>query len=407
MRSESIAHRGLSHDLELAISRHFIEKYYGLLLLPNSHPDFYDGWITEIQYLMVDHKSLRYSVLANGASNLHLMEKNDSMQELALTYYSNALQGLTKLLINEGQLANHNGLLMSVMLLFIHGCMGQGTYSDTPQHVSAATRILSMRLFSSESSIKRPFDRLAVESVLYQIFLITTGLWSEDIPLDYQFDLEFWLKAERLLNRSIIFPDGSNSLNSPVLGVPVSLYRLALSMKQQFQDAREGTHNPLVLANIKSEVEQWEALVLCDGILDHQSINEQFTRTHEFYRDASYLFILNISLLLEQTKYFIRKSPSITGTGPPEMAPSSSWQVSKALSILYARRHDKEWKMCFMGNWPVYTLGFFLSSVEDVQLLRTEMNDRWRLSRFSQLTRFIGDLESVWSKRGFAQSRNE
>lgn len=119
--SESTAHQGLSRDIEIAISRHFIEKYYGLLLLPNCHPDFYDGWITEIQYLMINHESLRYSVLANGASHLHFIKSSKPMQELALTYYSNALKDLSSLLARPFELENHNGLLMSTMLLYLHG----------------------------------------------------------------------------------------------------------------------------------------------------------------------------------------------------------------------------------------------------------------------------------------------
>lgn len=119
--SEATAHREVIHNLEMVISRHFIDKYYGLLLLPNCHPEFYHGWITEIQYLMVEHKGLYYSVLANAASHLHFIDDSSRMQELALTYYSNALRGLSSLLTQASQLENHNGLLMSVMLLYLHG----------------------------------------------------------------------------------------------------------------------------------------------------------------------------------------------------------------------------------------------------------------------------------------------
>jgi hypothetical protein len=383
-------------DLELVISRHFIERYYGLLLLPNCHPDFFDGWITEIQYLMVKHKSLHYSVLANGASHLHLLDKNNNMQELALSYYSSALKDLSRLLTHQARVENHNGLLMSVMLLYLHGCMGRGTYVDIPRHVAAATRILTLRLFSAQPNITRPFDRLAVESVLYQIFLITTGLWSEDIPLDYDFDAQFWLKAERLLNQNVMFPDGSNSLNSPVLGVPVSLFRLAITLKQDLQRIDRGTSD---LTSLKSEVENWEALVLCNMEIDHLSPKELPTRSHTFYRDASYLYILCISLMLEQLQ-----STAIPTSGPPAMAPHSNWQITKAIAILHSHKNDDEWKLCFMGTWPLYTLGFFMATKEHVQMVREEINDRWRLTRFSQLARFGRDLEIEWKRRGLSTS---
>lgn len=43
------------------------------------------------------------------------------MQELALTYYSKALRGLSEVLVNVNQLENHNSILMSMMLLYLHG----------------------------------------------------------------------------------------------------------------------------------------------------------------------------------------------------------------------------------------------------------------------------------------------
>lgn len=43
------------------------------------------------------------------------------MQELSLTYYSNSLKGLSELLGGVSQLEDNNGVLMSVMLLYLHG----------------------------------------------------------------------------------------------------------------------------------------------------------------------------------------------------------------------------------------------------------------------------------------------
>ncbi|KAF2872795.1 hypothetical protein BDV95DRAFT_492142, partial [Massariosphaeria phaeospora] len=384
--------------LEAAISRHFIEEYYGLLLLPNCHREFYNGWIAEIQHLMIKHKSLHYSVLANGASHLHSINASSSMQELALMYYSSALRDLSNLLAKSSHLENHNGLLMSVMLLYLHGCMGSGTYADIPRHVGAATRILTMRLLQGPLTITQPFDRLAVESVLYQIFLVTTGLWSENTPLDYAFDAHFWLAAEKLLHRSIMFPGRSNSLNSPVLGAPVSLFRLALSMKQQLQ--KPSGLDSAIPCHLSKEVEEWEVVVFCDLELDCLGADEEPNSRHGLYRDGSYLYIIIISLLQEQILW--KQAPM----DYPEMTPNGSWQLAKAFAILRSHRYDDEWKLCFIGNWPIYTLGFFASSQEQVDLVKGEIDGRWRLTNFSQLGRFISDLETVWRKRGFRVSDN-
>lgn len=134
--SESTAHIKLTLDLEVIISRHFIEKYYGFLLLPNCHRSFHDGWIHDIQELMVTDESLRYSVLANAASHIHNMDDNPGMQSLSLQYYSKSISGLANALeeVNDPYLATCNGLLMSVMLLYLHGvcpsCLSLGQTSD-------------------------------------------------------------------------------------------------------------------------------------------------------------------------------------------------------------------------------------------------------------------------------------
>ena len=120
--SAATAHRQLCDDLEPIIKRHFAQNYYQLLILPNCSEEFFYGWIADIQKLMVQYKSLKFSVLACGASHLHFVDASSMMQELSLTYYSNSIKGLSELLGGElSELENDNGVLMSVMLLYLHG----------------------------------------------------------------------------------------------------------------------------------------------------------------------------------------------------------------------------------------------------------------------------------------------
>lgn len=130
--SESTAsQRILRRDLESVISRHFAEKYYNLIILPSCNPDFYYGWMNEIQELVVQHRSLQYSVLACAASHLHFVDTSSQMQELALTYYSQAIRGLSEMLASASQIEDHNGILMSVILLYLHGV---GLIKPAPLH---------------------------------------------------------------------------------------------------------------------------------------------------------------------------------------------------------------------------------------------------------------------------------
>lgn len=274
--------------------------------------------------------------------------------------------------------------------------MGRGTYTDIPRHVNAAMRILRLRLLSKPSNISRPFDRLAIESVLYQVFLVVTGPWSDPFELDLQFDAEFWLQAELLLAKSNLYPDRSISFNSPVIGVPLALFRIVISLKKIYQTPWE--HDEETLHKLRNEVEEWEGIVLSDGETDQHFDDEEYRCSPDIYRDAAYLYVLVSSLLMDQI------SIGEWTPGIPQVAPSDSWQLKKAIQILETRKDDPDWSKCFIGNWPVYSLGFFLDSPEGIELVRNDMQQRWDVVKFSQIMRFRKDLEATWAARGSVPS---
>lgn len=110
-------------NLEAFIARHFFEKFFNLLFLPGGHPDFHNGWIEEIQELMVGETSLHCSVLMNGASHIYNSSNLPEMKHLALDYYSRALRSLASTLARPrtSQLKKRNAILSSIMLLYLHG----------------------------------------------------------------------------------------------------------------------------------------------------------------------------------------------------------------------------------------------------------------------------------------------
>ena len=273
--------------------------------------------------------------------------------------------------------------------------MGRGTYNDIPRHVNAAIRILKLRLMDQPYNISQPFDRLAVESVLYQIFLVTMGTWSDPHEIDYHFDPTFWLQAESLLAQSKLFPGPAIATNSPVLGVPLALFQLALSIKQLWQNPFR--HNEEVLDDLKVEIEEWEKSIPSNADLDcFPSLEELSDDNFPLYRDATYLYILVSSLLVQQID-----EDRISAAGIPEPAAPGIWQVRKACDILRRNQSNGDWARCYIGNWPVYTLGFFVSFSTDVKIVQSDMQRRWDLMRFSQLGRFRAELETVWARRGF------
>lgn len=111
----------MTRDLERDFSRYFFNNYYSLLILPGCHPDFYYGWLGEILAFMLPHESLYYAVIACAASHIQSIKTCVRMQEIALTYYSTAITKLSRILATSSQLQDHDGLLVSIMLLYIHG----------------------------------------------------------------------------------------------------------------------------------------------------------------------------------------------------------------------------------------------------------------------------------------------
>ncbi|KAK0385525.1 hypothetical protein NLU13_6705 [Sarocladium strictum] len=392
----------ISRDTSVVLARHFVEKYYDLLLLPSCHASFYHSWLAEIEALMDSCKSLHYSALACSAAHIQLTNNANVEQPVSpITYYTNATKELSGMLGHTRQPEGDNGLLTSVILMYIHGCMGLGTYSDIPIHVNAAIRILTIRLRKNKGRICHPFDKIAVESVLYQIFLVTTGLWSEPAGVMYAFDATFWDQADAVLRKSAFFPGLPRSLDSPVLGVPTSLFRLALELRQQFGTGLPP--DPDLLQRVQHEVEDWEAALLSEELtgfdtkLCEDDGHNAAEVSQQIYQDAERLYAVIVSLLFEQL------TSHDVSDGPP-LPNSQAWQVRKALRILKRHENNGAWSKCYIGNWPVYTIGFFMHSREDQDVVRKEMQRRWEKMGFAQIARFRNDLEATWASRELSQS---
>jgi hypothetical protein len=200
------------------------------------------------------------------------------------------------------------------------------------------------------------------------------GLWGNSIELDFTFDPVFWDRCESLLGRSAMFPD---SCSSPVLGAPIAVFKILLVIRQLWSGG-----NVVSMAGLREELAEWEAWVLSLDEIE-ASISQ----------DAASLMILSASVLVEQLDRGVSK-------GPPQAAERDAWQLRRIVSILRRRQGDARWHGCYLGNWPVYTVGFFMSSFDDVELVRSELEQRWKLISFSQVERFWKDLELTWSDRG-------
>lgn len=247
------------------------------------------------------------------------------------------------------------------------------------------SRILSVRLFKSPTAIMNPFIKLALESVLNQIFLISTGLWSDDTASQTTFDSCFWSTAEKLLVGCDPNSKQLVNANSPILGIPVALFRLAMSVKQFYQ----GTLRPLevALSRLNDELESWEVLVRDPQLANVWTRHASTSSKYRCFQDVAALMILVISLLFEQV---LRGK---TANRFPLKAANNSWQITMAREVLQRNRQEEKWSLCFIGTWPVYTLGFLMSDDADIQLVKDDLDRRWHRTKFSQAQRYRKDLE--------------
>lgn len=267
-----------------------------------------------------------------------------------------------------------------------------------PRHVEAAIKLVKIRLLNSPNlTLRTPFERIAVESVLYQVFLITMGSWTTPRLYDFDFDPNFWSRAERLLAQSKLFPEQPDYLNSPVLGIPVRLFRLVLSVTQLYRS--ESPADGDTIEQIRLEVGEWEAVILQEQNIDLDTDDSE--PRFEMYKSTAYLYILIASALLDQA---IDTMAQQNVTAVPKSI--HSWQADRMVQILERHKHDLEWPKCFMAVWPTYTVGFFVASLSGVDLIRHELDRRMTATGSTQIQRYRDDLEWAWRARGIAIDDN-
>lgn len=240
---------------------------------------------------------------------------------------------------------------------------------------------------------RRYLDTLIVESVLFHAFHACTGLWSDtDDELHYGFDHHLWRKAEMYLRDSSDHSEVLTSLEGPVLGVPASLLRLAIQLRQLYRSPLSFTVEEI--QNLQTEVVDWEKKVLFDMKVP-VSESEDSSRPLDADRgessaDVTALYVLAVSLLLENIPHGVFPLQTASLTRP--------WQVRVAVEITQKHESDQRWHRNYMGNWPVYTLAAFALNDGPRELLRRDLQKRWTLTRMRQSKRFLDDLEMMWSK---------
>ncbi|KAG7415777.1 hypothetical protein Forpe1208_v006795 [Fusarium oxysporum f. sp. rapae] len=370
-------------DIEWTLFREFGRRGTPLLLLPHCSSVFYKAWHSAIRGIMVSRKSLSPALMACATSFVSIRGGPPGMCHVSHQYYTDSLARLAGSLCQDSPEKDDDILVTIVLLYAFNIISGSSSWDDQPQHVSAAIKIIISRVLNATSADLSAFLRLALESVLYQVFLLNNGLWSSAtsyVSLQ-SLNSEFWARSEKLLEHPSNLDFALLSLNSPVLGMPLVVMRLA-TLLGQLCLGRESTSME-ELVKLQTEVTTWEDFAL-------QAV-EQTDASDTLNTDANCLYAMISSILMQHLMAF---GPN---TGLPKVSPTDTWQACVALQILSRRAGDHRWSECFIGTWPVYALGFLLSEHEDRDIVRRDMQSRRELTGFWIVKRFQDDLERSWA----------
>ncbi|SCN98394.1 uncharacterized protein FFM5_06819 [Fusarium fujikuroi] len=370
-------------DIEWTLFREFRRGGTPLLLLPHCSSVFYKTWHVAIRAIMVSRKSLSPALMACATSFVSVRGGPPGMYQVSHQYYTDSLSRLADSLCQSSP-ENDDDILITIVLLYAFNFIsGSSSWDDQPQHVSAAFKIILSRVLNVRNAGLSAFLRLSLESVLYQVFLLNNGLWSSAtsyVSLQPS-NSGFWARFEKLLEH----PDNMDfdllTFNSPVLGMPLAVMRLATFLGHLCLGRESASMEDLL--KLQAEV------TACEDFARQAA--KQIDGSNTLNRDAHCLYVLVASILMQ---HLITFGPN---TGFPRVSPTDSWQACAALQILSRRAGDHSWSECFIGTWPVYALGFLLSNGKDRVIVCRDMQSRRELTGFWIVKRFQEDLDRSWA----------
>ncbi|KAH0286419.1 hypothetical protein KCU62_g6782, partial [Aureobasidium sp. EXF-3399] len=285
--------------------------------------------------------------------------------------------------------ATSGAMLIAIILLYLHGVIGLGTTQDSLVHVDAAAILLQHEYHSPSMVIMcSRIGRMLIESVAFQVFLLTMGQWSKPEQITRQHSPQFWIVCDGLLRRLTNAFGDSVSMQNPVLGMDMGILKLMTTIKQCFSVEITSKERQRLLAEAVEETPLWLAwLELLHGL---RTMTGQGLYGNCIASDAARLTILAASIFVEHlsqrpNSYLTLPHPSV-----------SDWQMEQILAILRRRRNDAAWSSSYLGSWPVYTVGIFMCSREHIELVRNDVRERWNALRMSSIKRYWDDLEKIW-----------
>lgn len=78
------------------------------------------------------------------------------------------------------------------------------------------------------------------------------------------------------------------------------------------------------------------------------------------------------------------------------------WQVSQGLNFLNHPQVGAAWVKCYLGSWPALVFGHAVRTVEEVAIVKRDLESRYEKLLFVEDLLYLQELESLWQRKGLS-----
>ncbi|KAJ5404464.1 hypothetical protein N7509_004335 [Penicillium cosmopolitanum] len=236
-------------------------------------------------------------------------------------------------------------------------------------------------------------DLHALDGTLFHIFRL--AVWSPVMTGGFIVDTKFWSMAERLLRHA----NDVGTYCSLVLGFPTSFYKMILCMVQY---AREpGYKSDTTFAALEIELSLYK-VALKDEIKGIPPVDAKLgIHSNRVSVVCAYRLCILVATLIPINPLISNQDRTSGNLSNHE----ARCTVRKAVALLCEARLDPEWHRCYLGCWPVFMLGFCVSGIEDVEVIRQDFETRLLVSSLQEYQRMLNALESFWARFQIPESK--
>ena len=206
---------------------------------------------------------------------------------------------------------------------------------------------------------------------------------------NFHVDSEFIHQAQVLLDY-LRFEEAGVAGNSPVLGLPLELYRLILDIIAYFGSA---TRDALSLIRLQDQVKHWEQALNIAEDCDNDALLPENPHT-----EVIALYTLTTSLLLDLMHFH---KPQVEGKALGSVWESGGhhWQASRVLAMFAGCTNYSRWTHCYIMLWPILIVGYAVQDAGDISLVTKVLGDMRKSMGYGEVQRVHDELDRFWSTR--------